>query len=102
MPDLPRGCRSSSMLSHGFPTLRELRVEVLDADGKVVATPVRETWLVRNSGAGTGMDFYGWATTLPDGSPAPNGVYKMRLVFDKILATGKPETWTSPEITLAR
>ena len=90
------------MLSHGFPTLRELRVEVLDADGKVVATPVRETWLVRNSGAGTGMDFYGWDTTLADGSPAPNGVYKMRLVFDKILATGKPETWTSPEITLAR
>ncbi|MEV0649548.1 S8 family serine peptidase [Phytomonospora sp. NPDC050363] len=90
------------MLSHGFPTLRELRMEVLDSSGRVVATPVRETWVIRNSGAGTGMDFYEWNTTLADGTAAPDGVYRLRLVFDKILATGEPETWTSPEITVAR
>lgn len=90
------------MLSHGFPTLRELRMEAIDSAGNVIAVPFREEWILRNSGAGTGMDFFEWDLTLADGTPAPNGVYRLRLVFDKILATGAPETWTSPEITVNR
>ncbi|WP_285664669.1 S8 family serine peptidase [Actinorhabdospora filicis] len=90
------------MLSHGFPTLRELRMEAVDSTGRVIAVPVREEWVVRNSGAGTGLDFLEWNLTAADGTPVANGTYRLRLVFDKILATGAPETWTSPEITVRR
>ncbi|MGY0235424.1 S8 family serine peptidase [Longispora urticae] len=91
------------MISHGFPTLRELRLEVLDATGAVVAVPLREEHVVRVSGVGTGMRFYSWDGTLADGSAAPNGEYRLRLVFDKYL--GRPEDverWTSPVVTVRR
>ncbi|MEU2230922.1 S8 family serine peptidase [Streptomyces vietnamensis] len=94
------------MLSHGFPLLERLRLEVLDPAGRVVATPHDASWVARNSGAGTGMDFLGWDATIEDGSPAPAGVYRLRLVFDKALADSdrapSVQTWTSPQITLAR
>ncbi|MDR3084460.1 MAG: hypothetical protein LBV60_26695, partial [Streptomyces sp.] len=94
------------MLSHGYPLLKRMRLEVLDARGRVVATPYDASWVSRNSGAGTGMNFYSWDTSLADGSPAPAGTYRLRFVFDKALADpqGAPgtETWTSPEVTLVR
>ncbi|WP_158645652.1 S8 family serine peptidase [Stackebrandtia albiflava] len=90
------------MLSHGFPMLTELRMEVVDGDGRVVATPVREFMVVRNSGAGTGMDFYGWDTRLADGTPAPDGEYTLRLSFFKSLDDGPPEIWESPVVTIDR
>lgn len=94
------------MLSHGHPLLERLRLEVLDASGAVVATPYDASWVARNSGAGTGVEFYRWDATLADGAPAPAGTYRLRLVFDK--ASGDPdrapgtETWTSPEVTVIR
>ncbi|MFC9270039.1 S8 family serine peptidase [Streptomyces zhihengii] len=95
---------ASVMLSHGFPLLERLRLQVLDARGRVVATPYDERWLTRNSGAGTGVGFHTWDGTLPDGSPAPAGDYRLRLVFDKAGGdrdhTPGTETWTSPEVTV--
>ncbi|MFD4370613.1 S8 family serine peptidase [Streptomyces sp. NPDC058486] len=94
------------MLSHGFPMLERLRLQVLDQSGRVIATPYDAAWLKRNSGAGTGMQFYDWDTLHADGTPAAAGTYRLRFVFDKAL--GDPdrapgtETWTSPEITLVR
>ncbi|MGW2768824.1 S8 family serine peptidase [Streptomyces sp. NPDC001275] len=94
------------MLSHGYPLLERMRLQVLDARGRVVATPYDASWVSRNSGAGTGMDFYGWDADLADGSPAPAGTYRLRFVFDKALADPQQapgtETWTSPEVTLVR
>ncbi|MFE6818652.1 S8 family serine peptidase [Streptomyces sp. NPDC057677] len=97
---------ASVMLSHGFPLLERLRLQVTDARGRVVATPYDQAWLTRNSGAGTGVGFHTWDATLDDGSPAPAGSYRLRLVFDKALgdrdhAPGT-ETWTSPEVTVVR
>ncbi|GAA3478122.1 S8 family serine peptidase [Streptomyces yanii] len=94
------------MLSHGYPLLERMRLQVVDARGKVVATPYDAPWVSRNSGAGTGMQFYGWDATTDDGSPAPTGTYRLRFVFDKALADPDQapgtETWTSPEVTLVR
>ncbi|WP_432102383.1 S8 family serine peptidase [Streptomyces sp. bgisy091] len=94
------------MLSHGFPLLERLRLQVLDPSGRVVATPRDDSWVTRNSGAGTGMEFYSWDLRLDDGSPAPAGSYRLRFVFDKALGdrdhTPGTETWTSPELTLVR
>ncbi|MFE2056187.1 S8 family serine peptidase [Streptomyces sp. NPDC059446] len=94
------------MLSHGFPLLERLRLQVLDPSGHVVATPYDDSWITRNSGAGTGIQFYSWDLRLGDGTAAPAGVYRLRLVFDKALgdrdhAPGT-EFWTSPEVTLVR
>ncbi|MFB6715075.1 MULTISPECIES: S8 family serine peptidase [unclassified Streptomyces] len=94
------------MLSHGYPLLERMRLQVLDARGRVVATPYDASWVSRNSGAGTGMDFYSWDASLADGTPAPAGTYRLRFVFDKALADPQKapgtETWTSPEVTLVR
>lgn len=94
------------MLSHGFPLLERLRLQVLDSSGRVVATPRDDSWVTRNSGAGTGMQFYSWDMALKDGSPAPAGTYRLRFVFDKALGdrdhTPGTETWTSPDLTLVR
>ncbi|MFJ9889569.1 S8 family serine peptidase [Streptomyces sp. NPDC091287] len=95
-----------AMLSHGYPLLKRMRLNVLNASGAVVATPYDESWITRISGAGTGVDFYPWDATLSDGSPAPAGMYRLRFVFDKALgdrdhAPGT-ETWTSPDVTLVR
>ncbi|NNG35322.1 S8 family serine peptidase [Nakamurella aerolata] len=92
------------MVSHGFPLLERFRLQVLNAKGRVVATPVDESWVTRNSGAGTGMDFLSWDATLPGGGTAPAGEYRLRLVFDKAMGDpdGAPaqQTWTSPVVTL--
>ncbi|MBW5250234.1 S8 family serine peptidase [Streptomyces sp. P01-B04] len=94
------------MLSTGHPMFKRLRLQVLDSKGKVVATPYDDAWVARNSGAGTGLDYYSWDATVPDGSPAPAGTYRLRLVFGKAL--GDPDrapgtqTWTSPKVTLVR
>ncbi|MFG3039124.1 S8 family serine peptidase [Streptomyces sp. NPDC048330] len=98
--------RAAVMLSHGFPLLERLRVQVTDARGRVVATPYDQSWLTRISGAGTGVEFHAWDATLDDGGAAPAGTYRLRLVFDKALgdrdhAPGT-ETWTSPEVTVVR
>jgi subtilisin family serine protease len=94
------------MLSHGYPMLERVRLQALDADGRVVATPVDQEWVARNSGVGTGVSFISWDGTLTDGSPAPAGTYRMRLVFDKAMGDpdGAPasESWTSPEVTVRR
>ncbi|MGW8883910.1 S8 family serine peptidase [Streptomyces sp. NPDC055749] len=94
------------MLSHGFPLLERLRLQVTDARGRVVATPYDQAWVTRNSGAGTGVVFHTWDATLDDGSPAPAGDYRLRLVFDKALGDSDhapgTETWTSPAVTLMR
>ncbi|MFJ9884738.1 S8 family serine peptidase [Streptomyces sp. NPDC091287] len=94
------------MVSHQFPLLRRMRLQVLDARGRTVATPYDERWVTRNAGAGTGMDFHAWDGTLANGSPAPEGTYRLRLVFDKALGdkdhAAPTETWTSPEATLLR
>ncbi|WP_283851749.1 S8 family serine peptidase [Streptomyces sp. ML-6] len=94
------------MLSHGFPMHERMRLQVLNARGKVVATPYDERWVARNSGAGTGQAFFDWDATLADGSPAPAGRYRLRFVFDKALGDARhapgTETWTSPEVTLVR
>lgn len=94
------------MLSHGFPLLERMRLQVLDTGGKVIDTPYDASWVTRNSGAGTGVAFYSWDATRADGTPAPAGTYRLRLVFDKAL--GDPQKspgtqiWTSPEVTLVR
>ncbi|WP_326709814.1 MULTISPECIES: S8 family serine peptidase [unclassified Streptomyces] len=94
------------MLSDGYPMLARLRLQVLDAYGTVTATPYDAAWVGRNSGAGTGLTFYGWDGSRDNGTPAPAGAYRLRLVFDKALGDpdGAPgtETWTSPEVTLVR
>ncbi|MGW8885702.1 S8 family serine peptidase [Streptomyces sp. NPDC055749] len=94
------------MLSHGFPMHERMRLQVLDADDRVIATPYDASWVARNSGAGTGMAFYDWDTNRADGTPAPAGSYRLRFVFDKALGDpqGAPgtETWTSPEVTVVR
>ena len=104
------------MVSQGFPLLRKYRARVLDASGKTVAwgsdrytnrqpLDLFEYW-VRNSGAGTGIDFAEWYGDLEDGSPAPAGTYYIRLEFDKFQGDGGGypdfETWTSPAITIVR
>jgi hypothetical protein len=65
-----------------------------------------QKWVARNSGAGTGVSFLSWDGTRTDGSPAPAGTYRMRLVFDKAMGDpdGAPasESWTSPEVTVRR
>lgn len=52
------------------------------------------------------MDFHAWDGTRTDGSPAPAGTYRLRLVFDKALGEKRhappTETWTSPDVTLVR
>ncbi|MEV0578608.1 S8 family serine peptidase [Streptomyces sp. NPDC050392] len=94
------------MVSHQFPLLKRMRLQVLDERGRTVATPYDERWITRNAGAGTGMDFHGWDGTRTNGSPAPAGTYRLRLVFDKALGdkdhASPTETWTSPEVTLVR
>ncbi|MFE6888287.1 S8 family serine peptidase [Streptomyces sp. NPDC057694] len=94
------------MLSHGFPLLDRLRMQVLDARGRVVATPYDRAYVTRNSGAGTGVGFSAWNATLDDGSPAPAGVYRLRLVFDKALGdrdhAPPTQLWTSPDVTVIR
>lgn len=94
------------MVSHQFPLLRRMRLQVLDERGRTVATPYDERWITRNAGAGTGMDFHAWDGVLTDGSPAPAGTYRLRLVFEKALGdkdhAPPTETWTSPEVTLVR
>ncbi|WP_079062741.1 S8 family serine peptidase [Streptacidiphilus griseoplanus] len=94
------------MFSQGFPMLERMRLQVLDTDGKVVATPYDASWVARNSGVGTGVGFYDWDATLDDGSAAPAGTYRLRFVLDKALADPEKapgtETWTSPEVTLVR
>lgn len=102
-------------VSQGFPMLRKYRARVLDSSGRTVAwgtdrftgqllNPL-EYW-VRNSGAGTGLDFAEWYGQLTDGTPAPAGTYYIRLEFDKFQGDGKSypdfETWTSPPITVIR
>lgn len=98
--------QAAVMLSHGFPLIERMRLQVLDSSGDVVATPYEQAWVTRNSGAGTGVDFYVWDATLSDGKPAPAGTYRLRLVFDKALGdrdhAPKTETWTSPDVTLVR
>jgi len=102
------------MVSQGFPLLRKYRARVLDDSGLTVAWGVArggpkldnlEYW-VRNSGAGTGIDFVQWDGTLEDGSPAPAGTYYVRLEFDKFQGDGGSypdfETWTTPAITVVR
>ncbi|HEX6885997.1 MAG TPA: S8 family serine peptidase [Planctomycetota bacterium] len=102
------------MVSQGFPLLRKYRARVLDTSGRTVAWAVDrggplldglEYW-VRNSGAGTGIDFAQWAGTLEDGSPAPAGIYYIRLEFDKFQGDGVNypdfESWTTPAITVVR
>lgn len=59
------------MLSHGFPLLERMRLQVLDTRGKVIDTPYDASWVTRNSGAGTGVAFYSWDATRADGTPAP-------------------------------
>ncbi|MFE4798763.1 S8 family serine peptidase [Streptomyces sp. NPDC056708] len=94
------------MLSHDFPLLERMRVQAVDAHGKVVATPYDVSWLTRNSGAGTGVDFYGWDAKLADGSPAPAGTYTLRFVFDKAGGdkdhAAPREIWNSPAVTVVR
>lgn len=94
------------MLSHGFPLLERMRVQAVDARGRVVATPYDESWVTRNSGAGTGMDFYSWDAKLADGSPAPAGTYTLRFVFDKAGGdrdhAAPREVWNSPAVTVVR
>ncbi|MFE7242701.1 S8 family serine peptidase [Streptomyces sp. NPDC057580] len=94
------------MLSHGFPLLERMRLQVLDTRGEVIDTPYDASWVTRNSGAGTGVAFYSWDATRADGTPAPAGTYRLRLVFDKALGDPQksPSTqiWTSPEVTLVR
>lgn len=92
------------MVSHGFPLLKRYRLQVLNAKGTVVATPVDRSWVGRNSGSGTGMEFLSWDATLTGGGTAPSGTYRLRLVFDKALGDndGAPpqQTWTSPAVTV--
>ncbi|WP_346836797.1 S8 family serine peptidase [Microbulbifer sp. SAOS-129_SWC] len=105
-----------AMVSQGFPMLRKYRARVIDASGKTIAwardryTGLRpaklfEYW-VRNSGTGTGLDFAQWDGRLEDGSPAPEGIYYIRLEFDKLGGDGVSypdiESWTSPPITVVR
>ncbi|WSM02784.1 Fn3-like domain-containing protein [Streptomyces sp. NBC_01718] len=94
------------MISTQFPVLSRFQVQVLDASGAVVAVPYDIADMVNNAGAGTGIEFYAWNATLGDGSPAPAGTYRMRLVMDKYMGDkdGAPptQTWTSPEITVVR
>jgi hypothetical protein len=103
-------------LSQGFPMLRKYRVRVLNESGQTVAWAIDrytgglslelfEYW-VRNSGAGTGLDFAQWHGFLEDGTPAPSGTYYMKLEMDKLGGDGMSypdfETWTSPPITVIR
>ncbi|MFJ1547959.1 hypothetical protein [Streptomyces sp. NPDC088246] len=94
------------MLSHDFPLLERMRVQAVDAHGKVVATPYDVSWLTRNSGAGTGVDFYGWDAKPADGSPAPAGTYTLRFVFDKAGGdkdhAAPREIWNSPAVKVVR
>ncbi|WP_160151977.1 S8 family serine peptidase [Microbulbifer sp. ALW1] len=105
-----------AMISQGFPMLRKYRARVINEAGQTVAwakdryTGLRpaklfEHW-VRNSGAGTGIDFAQWDGVLEDGAPAPAGTYYIRLEFDKLGGDGVSfpdfETWTSPPITVVR
>ncbi|AXE81517.1 hypothetical protein [Streptomyces atratus] len=76
------------------------------AAGQVVATPYDVSWLTRNSGAGTGVDFYGWGAKPADGSPAPVGTYTLRFVFDKAGGdkdrAAPREIWNSPVVKVVR
>lgn len=94
------------MLSHGFPLLERMRVRALDSRGRVVATPYDASWVTRNDGAGTGVEFYSWDAKLADGSPAPAGTYTLRLVFDKAGGdrdhAAPREVWNSPTLTVVR
>ncbi|TIC83264.1 hypothetical protein E8D34_16300 [Nocardioides sp. GY 10113] len=94
------------LVSHGFPLLERYRMQVVDAGGNVVATPMDQRWAFRISGAGTGYQMLTWAGKDDNGDPVAAGTYRLRLVFEKALgdADGAPrtETWTSPDITLVR
>ncbi|WUN28623.1 Fn3-like domain-containing protein [Streptomyces sp. NBC_00316] len=94
------------MLSHGFPLLERMRLQVLDTRGEVVDIPYDASWVTRNSGAGTGVAFYSWDATRADGTAAPAGTYRLRFVFDKALGDRQKspgtQIWTSPEVTLVR
>lgn len=91
--------------SHGYPLSRRMRVEVLDEQNARVRTIDDQRWLYRNSGAGTGVDWWVLDMTDDSGAVVPPGRYRIRFTFDKVLGDpdGAPpsESWTSPTITLA-
>lgn len=92
-------------VSHGFPLLERYRMQVIDARGRVVATPLDKSWVVRISGAGTGLESLTWKGVDDAGARVAPGDYRLRLVFDKALGdpdhASPTETWTSPIVTVA-
>ncbi len=104
-------------MSQGFPMLRKFRTQVLNDKGKIIAhlgwrnMPEEYTmedvqYMVRTSGAGTGLEFGFWDGKLKDGTDAPAGEYIIKLEFHKLLGENDMspdiETWESHPITLKR
>ncbi len=104
-------------MSQAFPMLRKFRAQVLNNKGKIIAhlgwrnmpegvTMEDVQYMVRNSGAGTGLEFGIWDGKLKDGTDAPAGEYIIKLEFHKLLGENDMspdiETWESHPITLKR
>ncbi|MCG9702965.1 S8 family serine peptidase [Vibrio natriegens] len=104
-------------ISQAFPMLRKFKAQVLNNKGKVIAplgwrnmpegvTMEDVQYMVRTSGAGTGLEFGFWDGKLADGTDAPAGEYIIKLEFHKLLGENDMspdiETWESHPITLTR